>query len=56
MVGNGEEFDPLTLCFRNIIVQGAVGVGAGDGMHVQVNRIHHNLLSVCGKNSRNLRL
>ena len=44
VVGDGEEFDPFTLCFRNIIVQGAVGMGAGDGMHVQVNGIHHILL------------
>lgn len=44
VVGNSKEFDPLALCFCNIIVQGTVGVGAGDGMHVQVNRIHHNLL------------
>ena len=44
VVGNSKEFDPLALCLLNIVVQGAVSVGTGDGMHVQVNRIHHNLL------------
>ena len=44
VVGDGEEFDPFTLCFRNIIVQGAVGMGAGDGMHAGQRDTSHSPL------------
>lgn len=44
VIGDGKKFNAFTFGLGNIVMQGTIGVGAGDGMHVQVNRIHHNLL------------
>ncbi|MOA21414.1 hypothetical protein D3C78_1419050 [compost metagenome] len=34
MVGDGEKFDALLPGFDDVIMQRAVGVGAGDGVHM----------------------
>jgi hypothetical protein len=34
VVGDSEQFDALLLGFDDVIMQRAVGVGAGDGVHM----------------------
>jgi hypothetical protein len=43
MVRGGEQLDPLGLGDGQVIVNGAVGVGAGDGVRVGIDRILHLL-------------
>ncbi len=43
MVRGGEQLDPLGFGDGQVIVNGAVGVGAGDGVRVGIDRILHLL-------------
>jgi hypothetical protein len=45
MVRGGEQLDPLGFGDGQVIVNGAVGVGAGDGVRVGIDRILHLLSS-----------
>ncbi len=40
VIGDGEQLDALLLGFGDVIVQRAVSVGAGDGVHMQINGVH----------------
>jgi len=44
VIGDSEQLEAFAFRYRNIVMEGAVGVGAGDGMHVQVNGVHDALL------------
>jgi hypothetical protein len=44
MIGNGEELNAFAFRFGYIVMQRAVSVGAGDGVHMQVNGVHGSLL------------
>lgn len=46
MIGYSEQLDAFKLGLGDIIVEIAIRVGAGDGVHMQVNGIHLSLL--CG--------
>ncbi len=44
VIGDSKKLKTFAFGYRNIVVEGAVGVGAGDGVHVQVNGVHGALL------------
>lgn len=46
MIGDRKKPDVLELRLCNVIMEVAIRVGAGDGVHMQVNGIHLSLL--CG--------
>ncbi len=43
VIRGGEEFDPLGFGDGQVVVDGAVGVGAGDGVRVGIDRVLHLL-------------
>ena len=46
MIGDREQLDAFKLRLGDIIMEVAISVGTGDGVHMQVNGIHLSLL--CG--------
>ncbi|MNV38193.1 hypothetical protein D3C71_1297390 [compost metagenome] len=44
VVGNRKKLNPFQFGLGDVVMKGAVRVGAGDGVHMQVNGIHLSLL------------
>ncbi|MOA02428.1 hypothetical protein D3C78_1218790 [compost metagenome] len=44
VIGNGEKLDAFQPSLRDVVMEGAVSMGTGDGVHMQVNGIHRSLL------------
>jgi hypothetical protein len=44
VIGDSKQLDTFAFSNRNVVMKGAIGVGAGDGVHMQVNGIHGSLL------------
>jgi len=46
VIGNGKQFHAGLLRLSHVVVQRAVSMGAGDGVHMQIYRIHPLLLLI----------
>ncbi|KOC94969.1 hypothetical protein NG43_01820 [Winslowiella iniecta] len=44
MVSDRKQFNTVSFGVDNIVVQGAVGVGTGNGVHMKINGVHSDFL------------